>query len=335
MLLLLLLSLSLIQTAGAATVAEIGEQILQLYRVHNPAKVDAVPALLTKYQGAEEQLLATIREKYGVPEEEEEQAAAVASEAAAVAPPPPPPGPEKQLEEATALPELGGGTAYASDDAASGGAAGGGGMWSGAEANHCLAPQRPNPHHQPDRAPLAVPWSQARRMSQRDFFDKMRHFEPIHLPGACSAHPAAGWTMDNIAPRMGDAMIEVEVSEPGVSFKYGESSTARQRMTFARFQELSADPSVQAYWANDGIPPVLADDVRAPNFLGHIAPAAKMLLWWGSGGQVTKAHYDTYDNLICVLKGSKDFLLYAPWESHLISPCVVHVLCRVLLYTAL
>ena len=37
---------------------------------------------------------------------------------------------------------------------------------------------------------------------------------------------------------------------------------------------------------------------------------------------MTKAHYDSFDNMICVLKGTKDFLLYPPWETHLISPCV-------------
>lgn len=212
------------------------------------------------------------------------------------------------------LPEPGGGPAYASAGARDGGG------WSG--ASHCLSPQRPNPHHQPDRSVLSIPWSQASRMSQRDFFEHMQRFEPVHLPGAATAVPAAGWTMDNVAPRMGQKMIEVEVSKPGESFKYGESSTTRESMTFARFQELSADPNVQAYWANDHVPAELAGDVRSPKFLDHIAPAAKNLLWWGAGGQVTKAHYDSFDNLICVLKGTKEFLLYPPWETHLISPCV-------------
>lgn len=68
------------------------------------------------------------------------------------------------------------------------------------------------------------------------------------------------------------------------------------------------------------VPDVLATDLDSPNFLSHLAPPMKTFLWWGAGGQVTKAHYDTYDNFFCVLKGSKKLLLYAPWEAHLISP---------------
>ena len=192
----------------------------------------------------------------------------------------------------------------------------------GFDTSHCLSPQRPNPHHQPDRSVISIPWSQAKHMSQRDFFEHQQRFEPVHLPGACTTIPAASWTMDNVAPRMGQKMIEVEVSKPGESFKYGESSTTRERMTFARFQALSADPNVQVYWANDHVPAELAGDLRSPKFLEHIAPASKNLLWWGAGGQVTKAHYDSFDNMICVLKGTKEFLLYPPWETHLISPCV-------------
>ena len=60
----------------------------------------------------------------------------------------------------------------------------------------------------------------------------------------------------------------------------------------------AADPAVQAYWANENIPNELADDVREPSFLSFLAPTYKTLLWWGAGGQVTKAHYDTYDNVV-------------------------------------
>lgn len=48
--------------------ASIAEQITALYAEHNPSKLDAVPGLLSKYAGHEEELLATIQEKYSAKE---------------------------------------------------------------------------------------------------------------------------------------------------------------------------------------------------------------------------------------------------------------------------
>ena len=44
--------------------SRIAEQITALYAEHNPSKLDAVPGLLRKYAGHEEELLETIKEKY-------------------------------------------------------------------------------------------------------------------------------------------------------------------------------------------------------------------------------------------------------------------------------
>ena len=241
---------------------------------HNPTKLASVPGLLKKYAGSEQQLLDTMRKKYGVP-------VPPPSPQPLSSPQPPPPTLPSDLDAADSAP-----------------ASGGGGTWSTAESQHCLAPDRPNPHDAPDTAPVSIPWAQAKSMTKQTFFSKMQLLEPLRIEGAVSGLPAASWTMENVAARMGQTPISVEVSEPGEAFKYGESGTRRQKMTFQRFREMSADPSVQAYWANENIPNELADDVREPSFLSFLAPTYKTLLWWGAGGQVTKAHYDTYDNVV-------------------------------------
>ena len=51
---------------SATAPQSIPEQIAKFYEEHNPSKLDTVPVLLTKYEGHEEELLATIKEKYGV-----------------------------------------------------------------------------------------------------------------------------------------------------------------------------------------------------------------------------------------------------------------------------
>jgi tetratricopeptide (TPR) repeat protein len=45
-------------------------EMTKIYRTHNPDKLGAIPDLLNKYIGREEELLATIREKYNIDETE-------------------------------------------------------------------------------------------------------------------------------------------------------------------------------------------------------------------------------------------------------------------------
>lgn len=295
---LLTLLISVVLTPSAAGVQEPAQKIAAVYRVHNTAKLKSLPALLDKYAGHQEQLLTTVMEKYSVTVADLEQLL------------------QLEAERPT---DAGGG-------------------------RHCLAPgDRPNPHAASDTAPEEIPWAVAKTMSGAAFFAKTQQLEPLLMSGAAGG-PTDSWTMENVELRMGRRAIHVEVgvrsakllqrsfhsltvwccfcccekqvSKPGASFKSGEAGTTRQRMTFARFRELSNDPSVQvgrdaapaqlrqqlllfslctqAYWANDQIPDVLAHDLRIPRFLEILNPAVKSLIWWGAGGQITKAHYDTY-----------------------------------------
>ena len=66
LLLVLLLLAPLVPAYGGSSSIE--AQIRALYREHNPAKLSDVPSLLTKYRGAEAELLRSIRTKYGVDE---------------------------------------------------------------------------------------------------------------------------------------------------------------------------------------------------------------------------------------------------------------------------
>ncbi len=59
----------------AGEAASIAERITALYAEHNPSKLDAVPGLMSKYAGHEEELLATVQEKYSAKESSPSSAA--------------------------------------------------------------------------------------------------------------------------------------------------------------------------------------------------------------------------------------------------------------------
>lgn len=51
---------------GNNGVAGIKQQIEKIYRQHNPEKLDTLPALFSKYDGNEQELLDAVKEKYGI-----------------------------------------------------------------------------------------------------------------------------------------------------------------------------------------------------------------------------------------------------------------------------
>jgi hypothetical protein len=69
-LVLLALVVTLLPAAGrarrTASSASVKEQITSLYREHNPTKLDALPALFSKYAGNEQELLDAVKEKYSI-----------------------------------------------------------------------------------------------------------------------------------------------------------------------------------------------------------------------------------------------------------------------------
>ena len=50
---------------GEGSIAAIRTELEKIYRVHSPAKAKQIPDLMAKYAGKEQELLASVREKYG------------------------------------------------------------------------------------------------------------------------------------------------------------------------------------------------------------------------------------------------------------------------------
>jgi hypothetical protein len=80
--------------------------LVELFQKHNPAKLGEVQALLTKYKGREDQLIAAVRQKYGDADDAAPSPAAAAAAAfggsPSAAPPPPPAAPGPAAAVATA-----------------------------------------------------------------------------------------------------------------------------------------------------------------------------------------------------------------------------------------
>ncbi len=70
---LVLCGLLCVVSSSSSSADEIEAQIVALYQQHNPSKLSAIPGLMAKYAGAEEELLVTIREKYGLGSQDVQQ----------------------------------------------------------------------------------------------------------------------------------------------------------------------------------------------------------------------------------------------------------------------
>lgn len=152
--------------------------------------------------------------------------------------------------------------------------------------------------------------------------------EPVVLPGLCGAWPAVqaaniGWPdlvaylLDFATDRMG----EVFVGPPVIAgrYDYGDGPEGfnfdRVSMTLAqgldRMGKAAADAGLASLYMGS-----LPVDDYVPGFdkdnrLDLLGPAIRPRVWLGNAGRVA-CHYDTYDNIACVVAGRRRFTLYPP-----------------------
>lgn len=152
--------------------------------------------------------------------------------------------------------------------------------------------------------------------------------EPVVLPGLCRAWPAVraangGWPalvaylLDFATDRMGEAFV----GAPTIAgrYDYGDGPEGfnfdRVSMTLAqgldRMGEAAADAGLASLYMGslpvDDYVPGFGEDNR----LDLLAPAIRPRVWLGNAGRVA-CHYDTYDNIACVVAGRRRFTLYPP-----------------------
>jgi hypothetical protein len=156
-----------------------------------------------------------------------------------------------------------------------------------------------------------------RTLSGSGFLVIVKEHLPVIVKNAASDWRAMrDWTDEYLQNKAGDVEIQVESSDD----KYFDwrADSAPSRMLISEY--FRRRESENLYWAQAELPVALQPDIIEPHWAVWQDPWLGPLIWHGPGGQVTPAHSDVYDNLICMVKGRKQFVMYAPWEFHLVQP---------------
>lgn len=152
--------------------------------------------------------------------------------------------------------------------------------------------------------------------------------QPVLLKGLCQDWPAVaaasrGWDELGAYLLAFDAGLKGEafVGAPAIAgrYDYGDGpdgfNFTRQSLnlteTLARVGEAASDASLPSVYmgslpADDYVPGFAAD-----NLVDVLPALARPRLWLGNAGRVA-CHYDTFDNLACVVAGRRRFTLYPP-----------------------
>jgi hypothetical protein len=68
------------------------------------------------------------------------------------------------------------------------------------------------------------------------------------------------------------------------------------------------------YFAEQAVPVELQNDIITPEYADLFLPIEKVFYWDGIGTK-SLGHTDDAENIMCVLRGYKDFYIISPFES--------------------
>ncbi|MEX2216140.1 MAG: cupin-like domain-containing protein [Phycisphaeraceae bacterium] len=142
---------------------------------------------------------------------------------------------------------------------------------------------------------------------------------PVILAGAIQSWPAlSSWTPLYLKHRVGEVIVSVETHAtpifcPNTNWN---AFPCEQMMLREYIDRISAGPSDKWHYAAQ-VPlaetlPALLTDIRQPDF--HRPQTNKIAFWVGAKGTGTHLHYDPYDNIMAVVRGTKRFVLFRPGQ---------------------
>ncbi len=152
--------------------------------------------------------------------------------------------------------------------------------------------------------------------------------EPVFLPGLCRAWPVVqaadrGWAAlaDYLLPFAGDRLGEAFIGAPAIAgrYDYGDGPEGfnfdRVSVTLAqgleRIGQAAGDPALASVYMGslpvDDYVPGFDEDNR----IDFLASGVRPRIWLGNASRVA-CHYDTYENIACVVAGRRRFTLYPP-----------------------
>jgi hypothetical protein len=163
---------------------------------------------------------------------------------------------------------------------------------------------------------------------ERDAFlsDVAEPCAPVVVRGLCSDWPAvtaaASTKLFDYLMKF-DAGLEAEafVGDPDIAGRYHYDKDlsgfnfARESMSFAsaleRIVVSAAEPEAPSIYMGSLPLDQYLPGFSAENSLPMLAPQVRPRIWLGNASNVS-CHYDTYDNLACVIAGRRRFTLYPP-----------------------
>lgn len=158
----------------------------------------------------------------------------------------------------------------------------------------------------------------ARRLSLDDF--RRMHFVPrvpIVVTDAIDDWPALdAWSNDALVARVGDRPVPAYEMHDGRIALDRATGFRVVRLTVREYVSRLADGSAARLYVRTQLPdtlPELASDLR-PCRYAELGRASGRNLWFAARGTITHCHFDLPDNVIAVVRGEKEFLLFAPSE---------------------
>jgi len=138
--------------------------------------------------------------------------------------------------------------------------------------------------------------------------------------------PGKNWSNEYLRQKIGHRRTIVEVSEDTTFEFYGEKYEIRE-MNISQFLDLydEKERKLHFYLAQRDMVddlPELREDILEPEFAFPPLHANKVLVWMGSGGQLTPLHFDSDETIMAMVDGSKKWLLYDPTMTKYLYPIV-------------
>ena len=188
----------------------------------------------------------------------------------------------------------------------------------------------------PPPAPAAV--AEAGRLSASALIKFVKRNEPVVLRGGAHGWaPVAKWTPAHLARVAGHRTIPVRAKPAagasgrlfGDVQRMGAYETTDVRLAELLAELEGADDAPPAYYGaklrlRDQLPELFADadDGPAEEYASCFGAAegANPIAYIGAGAQATPMHFDAAENLLCVVAGAKELLLYPPAEGARLAP---------------
>ncbi|XP_076466730.1 tRNA wybutosine-synthesizing protein 5-like [Babylonia areolata] len=144
-----------------------------------------------------------------------------------------------------------------------------------------------------------------------DFFaNYVQRYKPLKLSGvARNSRAVRLWTDDYLLSLdvPADSVVQLE------TMKKEDRQQGTEEMHFHQFLKIY---NATEHYIVDDVPAYLRPDVMVPCSIQHKEllenSMALVMLWFSSGGTKSVIHTDSFDNIICVIRGEKAFVMVDP-----------------------